>query len=95
MPLSREEVLHVASLCRIHLTAEEIARLQQQLSDILAQFEVLQEVDTEGVVPENHAARSTVMRPDVSGASARRDDVLANAPDQEGEFFRIQAVLEE
>ena len=95
MPLSREDVVHVASLCRIYLAEEEVLRLQQQLSDILAQFEVLQSVDTDKVAPEGHAARSTVMRADAAAASASREDVLANAPQQEGGFFRVQAVLEE
>jgi aspartyl-tRNA(Asn)/glutamyl-tRNA(Gln) amidotransferase subunit C len=95
MPLSREDVVHVASLCRIYLTEDEVLRLQQQLSDILAQFEALQAVDTDNVAPEGHAARSTVMRPDAAAASASVEDVLANAPQQERGFFRVQAVLEE
>ena len=49
MPLDREEVLHVARIYRIGLTDDEVERLQGELSDILAQFEVLNEVDTSGV----------------------------------------------
>jgi aspartyl-tRNA(Asn)/glutamyl-tRNA(Gln) amidotransferase subunit C len=95
MPLTRQEVLHVASLCRIHLTEEEISRLQRQLSDILDQFGVLKSLSTEGVPPTGHSALSTVMRPDNLGSSSPREDVLANAPYREGEFFRVLAVLEE
>lgn len=95
MPLTREEVLHVAALYRIHLTDEEISRLQRQLSDILDQFEVLKSLSTEGVPATGHSSLSTVMRPDSLGASSPREDVLANAPYREGEFFRVLAVLEE
>ncbi len=94
--LSREEVLHIATLCRIALTEEELERMREQLSNILEQFEVLKEVDTSGVPPTGHAvAVGTVMRPDEPRPSYPRDDVLANAPKREGEFFRVNAVLEE
>jgi aspartyl-tRNA(Asn)/glutamyl-tRNA(Gln) amidotransferase subunit C len=95
MALSREEVLHVAALCRVHLTEEELDRLQRQLSDILAQFELLQGLNTEGVPATGHLSLSTVMRPDTPSAPFPRDDVLANAPDRQDEFFRVLAVLEE
>ena len=46
MKLSREEVLQIASLARLELTEEEIENYGSQLSDILAHFESLQNVDT-------------------------------------------------
>ena len=53
-------------------------------------------MDTTGVPPTGHAvAVGTVMRPDEPRPSFPRDDVLANAPRREGEFFRVNAVLEE
>ncbi len=94
--LSREEVIHIATLCRIALTEQELERMREQLSHILEQFEVLKEVDTTGVPATGHAiALGTVMRDDVPRPSFPRDDVLANAPRREGEFFRVNAVLEE
>ena len=51
MAITREEVRHVAMLFRMSLSEEEIARLQQQLSQIIDYFQVLQQVDTEGVPP--------------------------------------------
>ena len=38
MRLSRGDVLHIASLCRVGLSEEDLQRMQDQLSDILAQF---------------------------------------------------------
>lgn len=96
MALSREEVLHIAMLCRIALTEEELERMRTQLSHILEQFEVLKEVDTRGVPPTGHSvALESVMRDDVPRESFPRDAILANAPRREGDFFLVNAVLEE
>ena len=96
MPLSREEVVHIATLCRLGLSEEDIERLREQLSNILGQFEVLQEVDTEGIEPTGHSvALQTVMRDDEPRPSCDKEDVLANAPVREEGYFRVKAVLEE
>ena len=96
MPLDRSQVEHIASLARIGLTEEEIEMFGEQLSQILEQFEVLEELDTEGVAPTGHAGGlQTVMREDIAQDSLDTEDVLKNAPRREGEFFRVNAVLEE
>ena len=96
MALERSEVEYIASLARIGLTEEDIGALGEQLSHILEQFEVLKELDTSGVVPTGHAGGlQTVMRDDLAQVSLDSEDVLKNAPNREGEFFRVNAVLEE
>jgi aspartyl-tRNA(Asn)/glutamyl-tRNA(Gln) amidotransferase subunit C len=96
MPLERSQVEHIAALARIGLTEEEVQMFGEQLSDILEQFEVLKELDTSGVVPAGHASGlQTVMREDVAQDSLDSEDVLRNAPRRRGEFFRVNAVLEE
>jgi len=95
MAITREEVRHVAMLFRMSLSEEEIARLQQQLSQIIDYFQVLQQVDTEGVPPTSHTlALENVMRDDEPRPSYPAEDILANAPLSEGGFFRVRAVLE-
>ena len=96
MPLERSEVEHIASLARIGLTEDEIEMFGDQLSHILEQFEVLNELDTSGVTPTGHAGGlQTVMREDQAEDSLDHEDILKNAPRREGEFFRVNAVLEE
>ena len=96
MPLERSQVEHIASLARIGLTEDEIEMFGEQLSQILEQFEVLNELDTSGVTPTDHAGGlQTVMRDDLAEDSLDSEDVLKNAPRREGEFFRVNAVLEE
>lgn len=95
MALTREEVLHIAHLARVALSDDDVAKFQEQLSDILAHFEALQAVDTEGVEPTSHPLPlESVMRADEVRPSLSREEVLANAPLAEDGLFRVRAVLE-
>ncbi len=95
MKLSLEEVLHIARLARLDLTEAEIARYSEQLSDLLEHFEVLQQVDTEGVPPTAQSVElRSIMRDDKVEPSLPPEDVLANAPRREDFFFRVRPVLE-
>ena len=95
MQLTRDEVLHIARLARLGLTGDEVDRFQEQLSNLLEHFETLQQVDTGNVPPTAQAIDlQNVMRDDTVAPSLSADDVLANAPRREGDFFRVRAVLE-
>ncbi|RLC72094.1 MAG: Asp-tRNA(Asn)/Glu-tRNA(Gln) amidotransferase GatCAB subunit C [Chloroflexi bacterium] len=95
MKLSREEVKHIALLCRLGLTEEEVEKFREQLSNILENFEILQQVDTTDVPPMFHVLPlENVFREDEVAPSLPQEEVLANAPQREGEFFRVHAVLE-
>ena len=95
MKLSREEVLHIARLARLGLTEAEVDRLGEQLSNILENFEILQEVDTSDVPPTAQSiALQNVMRNDEVTPSLPANEILANAPRREGDCFRVRAVLE-
>lgn len=95
MKLSREEVLHIALLARLGLTETEVDKLSEQLSNILENFEILQQVDTTDVPPTAQSiALQNVVKDDEVAASLPPSNVLANAPRKEGDFFRVRAVLE-
>ena len=96
MALDRADVEHIATLARIALTEEEFKLFGEQLSHILEQFGVLGLLDTAGVTPTSHAvALQSVMRDDLPCDSLEPEEVLRNAPRREGEFFRVNVVLEE
>jgi aspartyl-tRNA(Asn)/glutamyl-tRNA(Gln) amidotransferase subunit C len=93
--LSREEVLHIALLARLGLSEDEVEKAREQLSNILENFEVLQQVDTTGVPPTAQSITlQNVMKDDEPDSSLPPEEILANAPQKEGDFFRIRAVLE-
>ena len=95
MKLSHEDVLHIARLARLGLTEVEVEKFQEQLSHLLENFEVLQQVDTTNVPPTAQSIDlQTVVRDDEVAESLPSDQILANAPQNEGGFFRIKAVLE-
>ncbi len=93
--ITSEEVSHLALLCRIAMTDEDIELMRDQMSNILENIDVLNQVDTTGVEPTGHSVDLvSVMREDTVAPSTDRDDVLANAPRTEGDFIRVRAVLE-
>ena len=95
MKLSREEVLHIALLARLGLTESEVDKFREQLSNILENFEVLQQADTTNVPPTAQSIPlQNVMKTDEVSDSLPQEQVLANAPRKEGDYFRVRAVLE-
>ena len=95
MKLSREDVDHIALLARLGLSDAERERLREQLSDILENFEILRQVDTEGVPPTAQSIDlENVMRPDEAVSSFPQEAILANAPSEEEGYLRTMAVLE-
>ena len=94
--ISREDVLHVARLSRLHLTDEEVERMREQLDAILAYIDKLRELDVEGVEPTAHAVPLVnVMRDDTLVPSLSQEAALANAPDRAQEFFRVPRIIED
>ncbi len=95
MKLSREEVLHIARLARLGVSDEDVEKAREQLSNILENFEVLQAVDTTDVPPTAQSIKlSNVLREDEECASLSQEEILANAPQQEENSFKVRAVLE-
>jgi aspartyl-tRNA(Asn)/glutamyl-tRNA(Gln) amidotransferase subunit C len=94
--ISEAEVRHVSHLSRLKPTDEEVQLISEQLSDILAYVEQLNEVDTTDVQPTAHALPlRNVLRDDVPAAGLTPDRALANAPRREGQFFAVPKVLDQ
>ena len=97
MQFSREEVLKIAKLARLHLEEEDIAKYQEDLSSILSYVEKLQELNTDDVPEFQHAAGSVnVFREDViEGCDPDvRRRAIDNFTAREGDLLKVQAVFE-
>ena len=93
MAISREEVLHVARLARLALTDEEVERLTEELGAILDAVSVVAELDLADVPPTSHPLDLVnVWDEDEPRASLPLDDVFANAPERDGDHFRVPPV---
>lgn len=92
--LTRSDVEHVAHLARLGLTGEELARLEGELNHILEQYRKLEELDTDAIPPMTQVIElDNILREDVAARSLGTDAVLANAPERDGDFFIVPAIL--
>lgn len=95
MRLSAEEVRHIAMLARLGLSEEEVEKFRNQLSNILENMEILAELDTAGLPPTAQSITlENVYRQDEPQPSLPVEDILANAPDREENYLKVNAVLE-
>ena len=100
MIISREEVLHVAELAHLELTAAEVETYQRQLDAILTYIEKLNELDTSQVEPLAQvlsgvtAAENSALRDDQPAACDVAGEVLSEAPDPSPPYFRVPRVIE-
>jgi aspartyl-tRNA(Asn)/glutamyl-tRNA(Gln) amidotransferase subunit C len=96
MQISRQDVEKVATLARLHVTESEKGVFARQLSEILAHVEQLSRYDTSGIEPTATVmGQVNVFRDDVVRPSLPTEKALANAPECEGDGFRVPKILEE
>jgi aspartyl-tRNA(Asn)/glutamyl-tRNA(Gln) amidotransferase subunit C len=95
MPLSREEIAHVAMLARLGLSDEDQRRVGAELDLILEHISALQRADISDV-PETAQVGSlaNVWRDDVPTPSLSQQQALAEAPDTDGQYFKVGAIQE-
>ncbi len=90
-----QDVEKVASLSMIHFSEEEKLQLQQDLSNIIAHVEKLNELDTEGVEPTTYILnQQNILREDIPQENMDRDTLMANAPQKDEGCFIVPKVVE-
>ncbi len=95
MKISKEEVLHVASLARLKLSDAEAEAMTQEMEKVISFANKLNELDTEGVVPTAHAIpMSNAFREDTVKPSFDRAAMLQNAPTAEDGGYTVPKVVE-
>lgn len=93
-PISRETVMKVARLARLHLTDAEADRMTTQLAGMLEHFRDVDALDLSNVEPLNQPIPlSNVLRDDVEAPSLDRDEVLASAPAAQDGRFRVPPII--
>jgi aspartyl-tRNA(Asn)/glutamyl-tRNA(Gln) amidotransferase subunit C len=94
--LSDRDVLRIAELARLALSADERARLGRELAAILTYVEQIGAIDTSGIEPTSHVQLDRpTLRSDEPAPSLARDAALRNAPDatRGSGLFRVPKVI--
>ena len=90
MAIDREQLLHVAQLARLELSAEELERLGAQLNDIIDAVSKVSELDLSGVPATSHPLDVVnVWADDEPRPCLSVDEALANAPERDGNYFKV------
>jgi aspartyl-tRNA(Asn)/glutamyl-tRNA(Gln) amidotransferase subunit C len=90
MAITRDEVLHVAKLARLELADDEVERFTEQLSAILEAVAKVSELDLADVKPTAHPLDVVnVWAADEPAPCLPVEEALGNAPDREGDFFKV------
>ncbi|WP_109486644.1 Asp-tRNA(Asn)/Glu-tRNA(Gln) amidotransferase subunit GatC [Occallatibacter savannae] len=98
--VTKEEVERVAELAHLNLTPEETGSMVHDLNAILDYVAQLDQLDTTMVEPLaqvselNSASEARPLRDDVISPSLDRAEVMSEAPDSNGSFFRVPKVIE-
>ena len=101
--VTMNEVLRVAELANLDLTAEDVPRMQRDLNAILGHIAELNELDTAGVPAMAQVGEMLGTESELTGASLRvdavrpsvdRKAVMAVAPETDGRFFKVPKVIE-
>ena len=94
MAISREEVRHIAKLARLEFTEAEEETLAEDMSRILDYMDMLNELDTSEVEPMTHVLDlAHVVRADSVKKRISQEDALRNAPDTDGDYFKVPKVI--
>ena len=92
--ISSSDVRKVAQLARLELPEDQIKTYTEQLEEILSYVDQLQDIDTKNIPPTTRAVEVVnAMRDDLVEINSSREDILNQAPQREGDFFRVPKIL--
>ena len=94
--IDQTQVRKVAKLARLELTDQEVEEFTGQLRAVLDYVEKMSQLDTDNVEPLAHCLPiSNVFREDHIEESLGTEKALANAPQRDGDFFKVPKILDD
>ena len=92
--ITSNDVRKVAHLARLELSEDQVELYTSQLEKILGYVAQLEEVNTQDIPPTTRAVEVVnVLRKDTVLTTTIRDELLDQAPQREGDFFRVPKIL--
>ena len=93
--ISLEQVRHVALLARLELSSAEEESMRADMDEMLAYVDKLNELDTSNVPPTAQVGEvGTPMRDDEVTNPSAAEEMLANAPSRERNYFKVPKIIE-
>lgn len=94
--LSKQQVLHIAQLCDLTLSEEEIEKLSHMLTDAIDYVEILEELDTEKVEETYQVTglHNVFQEPAEKQTTLSQQEALSNAKEVIKDMFATKAVFE-
>ena len=96
MKVTEKDVSYVADLANLELTNQERQRMLKDLNSILDYIDLLNELDTSNVPPMAQISgdEGGYLREDELIPCLPHADAMKNAPETDGEFFKVPKVIE-
>ena len=103
MKVTEKDVVYVADLANLELTDQERQRMLKDLNSILDYIDRLNELDTSDVPPmaqisaagmDTRSTSAPASREDIPVPSLPHAEAMKNAPESDGEFFKVPKVIE-
>lgn len=91
---NKDVIQKIANLARLHLTSEQANEYSEQLSKIILHFDEISSINTEGVEPLITPSEiEYTLREDCVQQTYHAEDMVANAPDKQGNLFKVPPVV--
>jgi len=95
MNITDELIGYISDLSRLYLSDEEKEKAKGDLSDVLSYIDKLNELDTKGMPEMSHPFEAVnCFREDVVTTSDDRENLLANAPESKGSYYKVFKTVE-
>jgi aspartyl-tRNA(Asn)/glutamyl-tRNA(Gln) amidotransferase subunit C len=95
MSVTINDVEHIAKLARLEFSPDEMEKFTHQMNDILKYIDKLNELDTSNIEPLTQVMESgNVFREDIVTPSLPVEEILKNAPANDGKFFKVPKVID-
>lgn len=92
--ISDETIEYVAILAKLELSKEEKEGAKADMEKMLDYIDTLNELDTEGIIPMSHTFPiNNVFREDVVKNGDRHEEMLANAPQQKEQSYKVPKTI--
>jgi len=89
-----EDLNHIAKLARIKLTKQEKETFLPQLESVIGYFDLLNKVDTTGIVPTYRVNdQKNILREDKVGKSLSVKESLSQAKRTKDNYFLVTATI--